>query len=126
MIIATGDIVGIVPKKNISAAEAGVFAAWETGFQFLERNELGTGLHAQFGDLIFECENIPELALGIEIGDDNTAESLAILDAAVASVDYEIDIFQIILRWGYYLNYAIIPMAIFFRHRVFKNILCFI
>lgn len=38
---------------------------------------------------------------------------------------YDIDFFQIILRWGYYLNYAVIPMAIFFRHRVFKNILCY-
>ena len=82
-VIADGDVIGIVPKKNISASEVGVFATWETGFQFLERNELGTGLHAQFGALVFECENIPELALGIVIGDDNTAESLAKAGATV-------------------------------------------
>ena len=82
-VISNGDVIGIVPKKNISASEVGIFATWETGFQFLERNELGTGLNAQFGDLIFECENIPELALGIEIGDDNTAESLAKAGATV-------------------------------------------
>ncbi len=31
------------------------------------------------------------------------------------------DVLQTILRWGYYLNYAILPMAVFFDSRLFKN-----
>lgn len=38
----------------------------------------------------------------------------------------EIDILQTILRWGYYLNYAILPMAIFFNSRLFKNIASYV
>ncbi len=82
-VIWDGDVVGIIPKKNISPSEGGIFAQWESGFQFLERNELSVDLHTEFGDLIFECENIPEFALGIEIGEDNTAESLAKAGATV-------------------------------------------
>ncbi len=33
---------------------------------------------------------------------------------------------QIILRWGYYLNYAVLPMAIFFSSRLFKNVASYI
>lgn len=36
------------------------------------------------------------------------------------------DILQTILRWGYYLNYAVLPMAIFFDSRLFKNIASYI
>lgn len=32
------------------------------------------------------------------------------------------DVLQTILRWGYYLNYAVLPMAVFFEGRLFKNI----
>ena len=32
------------------------------------------------------------------------------------------DPLQTVLRWGYYLNYAILPMAIFFESRLFRNI----
>ena len=32
------------------------------------------------------------------------------------------DHLQTVLRWGYYLNYAVIPMAIFFESRLFRNI----
>ena len=40
---------------------------------------------------------------------------------------YEVtDILQSILRWGYYLNYTILPMAIFFKSRLFKNIASYI
>lgn len=33
-----------------------------------------------------------------------------------------IDVLQSILRWGYYLNYAVLPMAVFFNNRIFRNI----
>ena len=36
------------------------------------------------------------------------------------------DVLQTILRWGYYLNYTILPMAIFFKSRLFKNIASYI
>jgi len=36
------------------------------------------------------------------------------------------DVLQTILRWGYYLNYAVLPMAIFFDSRLFKNIASYI
>ena len=36
--------------------------------------------------------------------------------------NYEIDVMQVILRWGYYSNYAILPIAIFFKNRTFRNI----
>ena len=36
------------------------------------------------------------------------------------------DILQTILRWGYYLNYAVLPMAVFFDSRLFKNIASYI
>ncbi len=36
------------------------------------------------------------------------------------------DILQTILRWGYYLNYGVLPMAVFFDSRVFKNIASYI
>ena len=32
------------------------------------------------------------------------------------------DPLQTVLRWGYYLNYAILPMAVFFDSRFFRNI----
>ena len=34
----------------------------------------------------------------------------------------DVDPLQSILRWGYYLNYAILPMAIIFNNRLFRNI----
>ena len=36
------------------------------------------------------------------------------------------DILQTILRWGYYINYAVLPMALFFNSRLFKNIASYI
>ena len=81
-VIATGDIVGIVPKKNISASEAGIFTPWKDDVIGLNCSETFAS-YTQLGDLIFECENIPELALGIEIGDDNTSENLAKAGATV-------------------------------------------
>ncbi|MBQ8424817.1 MAG: YwaF family protein [Clostridia bacterium] len=36
------------------------------------------------------------------------------------------DVLQTVLRWGYYLNYVILPMAIFFDSRLFKNIACYV
>lgn len=36
------------------------------------------------------------------------------------------DPLQTFLRWGYYLNYAVIPMAVFFESRVFRNIASYI
>jgi len=32
------------------------------------------------------------------------------------------DYLSTFLRWAYYLNYAILPMAVFFEHRVFRNV----
>lgn len=36
------------------------------------------------------------------------------------------DYLQSILRWGYYLNYVVLPMAIFFDSRLFKNIASYV
>ena len=39
------------------------------------------------------------------------------------NIVYEVtDPTQTFLRWGYYLNYAVLPMAIFFESRLFRNI----
>lgn len=46
-------------------------------------------------------------------------------DSFIMGVDNSltnIPVLQIILRWGYYTNYAILPMAVFSNNRVFKNI----
>lgn len=32
------------------------------------------------------------------------------------------DIFHMILRWGYYTNYAVLPVAVFCKSRLFKNV----
>lgn len=32
------------------------------------------------------------------------------------------DYLSTVMRWGYYLNYAILPMAVFFGNRLFKNV----
>ena len=31
------------------------------------------------------------------------------------------DILQSILRWGYYIGYSVLPMAVFFKNRFFRN-----
>lgn len=36
------------------------------------------------------------------------------------------DPLQTVLRWGYYLNYSVIPMAAFFDSRLFKNIMSYV
>ncbi|MBE5745546.1 MAG: hypothetical protein E7355_05395 [Clostridiales bacterium] len=36
------------------------------------------------------------------------------------------DYLQLVLRWGYYLNYAVLPMAVFFKSRLFKNLAAYI
>ena len=33
---------------------------------------------------------------------------------------------QLVLRWGFYLNYGVLPMAIFFNSRLFKNIAAYV
>ena len=81
-VIWNGDVVGIVPKKNISASEAGVFTAWEDERELLDPDE-ALNYCIPFGKLVLACRTFPELALGIEIGDDNTAESLAKAGATV-------------------------------------------
>ena len=44
-------------------------------------------------------------------------------DAYLNGVHYDAtDPLQTFLRWGYYLNYAVLPMAVFFDSRLFKNI----
>ena len=81
-VIWNGDVVGIVPKKNISASEAGVFTAWEDERELLDPDE-ALNYCIPFGKLVLACRTFPELALGIEIGDDNTTESLARAGATV-------------------------------------------
>lgn len=36
------------------------------------------------------------------------------------------DPLQTILRWGYYIGYSVIPMAVFFKNRFFRNIMSYI
>ena len=36
------------------------------------------------------------------------------------------DILQTILRWGYYIGYSILPMAVFFKNRFFRNMASYI
>lgn len=35
------------------------------------------------------------------------------------------DVLQTILRWGYFLNYAVLPMAVFFNSKTFKSVACY-
>jgi len=81
-VIWNGDVVGIVPKKNIFVSEAGVFTAWEDERELLDPDE-ALNYCIPFGKLVLACRTFPELALGIEIGDDNTTESLARAGATV-------------------------------------------
>ncbi len=36
------------------------------------------------------------------------------------------DILQSILRWGYYIGYSVLPMAVFFKNRFFRNMASYI
>ena len=36
------------------------------------------------------------------------------------------DYLQLVLRWGYYLSYAVLPMAVFFKSRLFRNIASYV
>lgn len=36
------------------------------------------------------------------------------------------DVPQALLRWGYYLNYSVLPMAVFFNSRLFRNIASYV
>jgi hypothetical protein len=36
------------------------------------------------------------------------------------------DPLHIILRWGYYINYAVLPIAVFRKSRFFKNLACYV
>ncbi|MBR2617040.1 MAG: hypothetical protein IKC56_02265, partial [Clostridia bacterium] len=48
-------------------------------------------------------------------------------DAWYLNVHYKNpDFLHSALRWGYYLNYAVLPMAIFFNSRLFKNLACYV
>lgn len=38
----------------------------------------------------------------------------------------KVDILQSIIRWGYYLSYSVLPMAVFFDNRLFRNIALYI
>lgn len=38
----------------------------------------------------------------------------------------ETDILQTILRWGYYTSYSVLPMAVFFESRFFRNVASYI
>ncbi len=45
----------------------------------------------------------------------------------ISGVKYQkTDYPQLILRWGYYLSYAVLPMAVFFKSRLFKNFACYV
>ncbi len=35
------------------------------------------------------------------------------------------DVLASLLRWSYYISYSVLPMAVFFKTRLFKNIACF-
>ncbi len=77
--INKGNIIGFVPKKNIPAYsefyETRHFAQWQGGNITVK----GAGgkddderykLYACFGDMLFECDKIPELVIGVEICED--------------------------------------------------------
>lgn len=36
------------------------------------------------------------------------------------------DVPQALLRWGYYLNYSVLPMAVFFNSRLFRNVASYV
>ena len=38
----------------------------------------------------------------------------------------KIDILQTILRWGYYTSYSVLPMAVFFNSRFFRNVASYV
>ena len=61
-VIWNGDVVGIVPKKNISVSEAGVFTAWEDERELLDPDE-ALNYCIPFGKLVLACRTFPALAL---------------------------------------------------------------
>ncbi|MBP1561266.1 MAG: NAD(+) synthase [Oscillospiraceae bacterium] len=69
-----GEIIGLVPKKNIPAYsefyEARHFTPWQNGGELSQKAEIADGLYTLFGDIIFECKEIPELVVGIEVCED--------------------------------------------------------
>ena len=38
----------------------------------------------------------------------------------------ETDIWQSIMRWGYYTSYSVLPMAVFFKSRLFRNVASYV
>ncbi|MDE5577909.1 MAG: NAD(+) synthase, partial [Oscillospiraceae bacterium] len=68
--LCRGEILGLVPKTNIPAYsefyEARHFTPWQGGVL----NVYFSDTWFPFGDIIFKCENVPELAVGVEICED--------------------------------------------------------
>lgn len=68
--LCRGEILGLVPKTNIPAYsefyEARHFTSWQGGVL----NVYFSDTWFPFGDIIFKCENVPELAIGVEICED--------------------------------------------------------
>ncbi|MDE5992966.1 MAG: NAD(+) synthase, partial [Oscillospiraceae bacterium] len=68
--IKKGEILALIPKKNIPAYsefyEARHFTEWREGGQ----NIYFSDTWFPFGDVTFKCENIPELVIGVEICED--------------------------------------------------------
>jgi len=78
-VINDGNIIGFVPKKNIPGYsefyETRHFNSWHGGFRVVEHpdptlNDETTRREVFFGDVLFGCEDIPELIVGIEICED--------------------------------------------------------
>ncbi len=71
--INNGNIIGFVPKKNIPAYsefyEVRHFTPWQSGCCTIADDESDSGFTA-FGDVLFSCENIPDLTVGVEICED--------------------------------------------------------
>ncbi|MGN0674118.1 MAG: NAD(+) synthase [Oscillospiraceae bacterium] len=72
-VLNKGEILGLVPKKNIPAYsefyEARHFTPWQGGVLFLAE-EAGDDFYTTFGDMLFKCAEIPELVMGIEVCED--------------------------------------------------------
>ncbi len=77
--INKGNIIGFVPKKNIPAYsefyETRHFAQWQGGNITVKcaggkDDDERYKPYACFGDMLFECDKIPELVIGVEICED--------------------------------------------------------
>ena len=74
-------------------------------------------------DILLRCLTVLFCAVGFFRFFLSDAFVYVINGAAINGVYYDdIDVWQTIMRWGYYTSYSVLPMAVFFDSRFFRNV----